>query len=115
MLARWFDTVTGPDARILDPFLGSGTSIEVAMALNAADGGTRHVTGIALDEGGIVTDVLVPRLHHCEGPTASRSRCPARPRPLPLLLHERIAARPSPAAERSQSSREEQAAPTAAA
>lgn len=66
VLARWFDTVTGPCARILDPFLGSGTSIEVAMALNAGDGGTRQVTGIALDEGGIVTDVLVPRLRHCE-------------------------------------------------
>ncbi|GAA1490484.1 site-specific DNA-methyltransferase [Brachybacterium sacelli] len=66
VLARWFDTVTGPDARILDPFLGSGTSIEVAMALNLADGGTRQVTGIALDEGGIVQDVLVPRLRHCE-------------------------------------------------
>lgn len=65
-LARWFDTVTGPDARILDPFLGSGTSIEVAMALNAEDGGTRTVTGIALDEGGILQDVLVPRLRHCE-------------------------------------------------
>ena len=35
------------------------------MALNAGDGGTRQVTGIALDEGGIVTDVLVPRLRHC--------------------------------------------------
>lgn len=66
VLARWFKTVTGPDARILDPFNGSGTSIEVAMALNAEDGGSRHVTGIALDEGGIVDDVLVPRLRHCE-------------------------------------------------
>lgn len=66
VLARWFDTVTGPDARILDPFLGSGTSIEVAMTLNATDGGTRTVTGIALDEAGIVQNVLVPRLRHCE-------------------------------------------------
>src|SRR5699024_2523685 len=66
VLARWFSTVAGPDARILDPFLGSGTTVEVAMALNAADGGTRHVTGIALDEGGIVADVLAPRLDHCQ-------------------------------------------------
>ncbi|WME24440.1 site-specific DNA-methyltransferase [Brachybacterium sp. GU-2] len=66
VLARWFTTVTGPNARILDPFLGSGTSIEVAMALNAADGGTRTVTGIALDEGGIIENVLVPRLRYCE-------------------------------------------------
>lgn len=66
VLAKWFSTVAGPDARILDPFLGSGTTVEVAMSLNAADGGTRHVTGIALDEGGIVADVLVPRLDHCE-------------------------------------------------
>src|SRR5699024_3693132 len=66
VLAKWFSTVAGPDARILDPFLGSGTTVEVAMALNAADGGTRHVTGIALDEGGIVADVLAPRLDHCQ-------------------------------------------------
>ena len=66
VLAKWFSTVAGPDARILDPFLGSGTTVEVAMALNAVDGGTRHVTGIALDEGGIVEEVLVPRLDHCE-------------------------------------------------
>ena len=66
VLARWFDTVARPDARILDPFLGSGTTIEVAMRLNATDAGTRHVTGIALDEGGIIEDVLAPRLEHCE-------------------------------------------------
>jgi len=66
VLARWFNTVAGPDARVLDPFLGSGTSIEVAMALNAADGGNRTVTGIALDEGQIVENVLVPRLRYCE-------------------------------------------------
>ncbi|MDN5688468.1 MAG: site-specific DNA-methyltransferase, partial [Brachybacterium sp.] len=66
VLARWFSTVAGPDARILDPFLGSGTTIEVAMALNVTDGGTRHVTGIALDEGDIVENVLAPRLDHCE-------------------------------------------------
>lgn len=66
VLARWFATVAGPDAAILDPFLGSGTTIEVAMRLNATDGGTRHVTGIALDEGGTVENVLAPRLDHCE-------------------------------------------------
>ncbi|ATG52077.1 hypothetical protein CFK38_11505 [Brachybacterium vulturis] len=66
VLARWFSTVAGPDATILDPFLGSGTTIEVAMRLNGTDGGIRHVTGIALDEGGIVENVLAPRLDHCE-------------------------------------------------
>jgi len=65
VLAKWFATVAWPDARILDPFLGSGTTVEVAMRLNSADGGTRRVTGIALDEGGTVADVLVPRLDHC--------------------------------------------------
>ena len=66
VLARWFSTVAGPDARILDPFLGSGTTVEVAMTLNVTDGGNRHVTGIALDEGGLVEDVLAPRLEHCQ-------------------------------------------------
>lgn len=66
VLARWFTTVAGPDARILDPFLGSGTTIEIAMLLNSTDDGTRTVTGIALDEDGIIHDVLVPRLRHCE-------------------------------------------------
>lgn len=77
VLARWFDTVAGADARILDPFLGSGTSVEVAMTLNGADGGSRRVTGIALDEVGVVGDVLVPRLEHCTrtyGETVSMSR-----------------------------------------
>lgn len=66
VLARWFATVAGDDAKILDPFLGSGTTLEVAMTLNASDGGTRSVTGIVLDEGGIVDDVLTPRALHCE-------------------------------------------------
>lgn len=66
VLARWFATVAGPDARILDPFLGSGTCLEVAMALNDADGGGRRVTGIALDEGDVVEGVLLPRIAHCE-------------------------------------------------
>src|SRR5699024_9139695 len=65
VLARWFDTVAGPDARILDPFLGSGTTIEVAMALNTTDGGARQVTGVALDEGRLVDEVLAPRIDHC--------------------------------------------------
>ncbi|UQN30473.1 site-specific DNA-methyltransferase [Brachybacterium kimchii] len=66
VLARWFDTVAADNARILDPFLGSGTTLEVAMALNAADGGERTVTGVVLDEGRIIEDVLRPRIRHCE-------------------------------------------------
>src|SRR5699024_12444205 len=66
VLARWFDTVARPDARILDPFLRSGTTIEVAMRLNATDAGTRHVTELAQAGGGIMEERLAPRLEDCD-------------------------------------------------
>ena len=44
VVARWIRIVTEgrPDARVLDPFGGSGTTAEAVMTLNAADGGGRH-------------------------------------------------------------------------
>lgn len=64
VMMHWIELVAPRNARVLDPFLGSGTTIEAAAALNTADGGSRSVTGITLDEGRIVDDVLRPRMDH---------------------------------------------------
>lgn len=42
VLMRWFQTIAPRDAVILDFFGGSGTTSDVVMQLNAADGGTRQ-------------------------------------------------------------------------
>lgn len=55
--------VTGnrPDAVILDPFAGSGTTLDAALTLNARDGGSRRVILITNDEGGVFDAVTEPR------------------------------------------------------
>lgn len=50
-----------PDAVILDPFAGSGTTLETVAALNAADGGRRRAILVTNNEGGVFEDVTVPR------------------------------------------------------
>lgn len=50
VLARWFSMVGGKDARILDPFAGSGSTFEAVISLNERDGGTRTSTSITLNE-----------------------------------------------------------------
>ena len=67
VMMHWIDMVAPADAAILDPFLGSGTTIEAVAALNAEDGGTRTCTGVTIDEGGLVESVLVPRMDHVAG------------------------------------------------
>lgn len=64
VMMHWIELVAPRNARVLDPFLGSGTTIEAAAALNTADGGSRSVTGITLDEGQIIDDVLRPRMDY---------------------------------------------------
>jgi adenine-specific DNA-methyltransferase len=54
--------LAGPDAVILDPFAGSGTTFEAVIDLNAADGGTRRAVLITSDEGGVFTTVTRPRV-----------------------------------------------------
>lgn len=51
VLAYWLTLATSnnPQARVLDPFAGSGSTIEAVMMMNE-DGGARHATGITLDE-----------------------------------------------------------------
>lgn len=66
VMMHWIDMVAPADAAILDPFLGSGTTIEAVAALNAEDGGSRSCTGVTIDEGDLVDTVLVPRMEHVE-------------------------------------------------
>lgn len=49
VLASWFNTIGGKDAKILDFFGGSGTTAEAVLLLNAKDGGTREVTVVTND------------------------------------------------------------------
>lgn len=72
VMMHWIAVVAGPGARILDPFRGSGTTVEAAAMLNSEDGGSRTVTGITLDEGRIVDEVLRPRMHYVEETLAER-------------------------------------------
>lgn len=62
VLARWLGIIASSDPRILDPFLGTGATIEAAMRLNAADGGSRVATGISLDEGSHESNALAARM-----------------------------------------------------
>lgn len=50
------------DAVILDPFAGSGTTLEAVAALNAADGGRRRAILVTNDEGDVYARVTVPRV-----------------------------------------------------
>ncbi|MGO1505161.1 MAG: DNA methyltransferase [Brachybacterium sp.] len=47
VVTRWLGIVTRDQARILDPFLGTGATLEAAMRLNAEGTSTRSVTGVA--------------------------------------------------------------------
>lgn len=44
VLSRWFGMVAGKDAKIIDIFAGSGSTLEAALTLNKRDGGSRTVT-----------------------------------------------------------------------
>ncbi|WP_433673797.1 DNA methyltransferase [Microbacterium gorillae] len=51
-----------PRAVILDPFAGSGTTLEAVAELNATDGGERRAILITNDEGGVHELVTLPRV-----------------------------------------------------
>jgi adenine-specific DNA-methyltransferase len=57
-IASWF----GPDVRVLDPFAGSGSTLEAVARLNVIDGGTRQVVLATSDEAGIPDEVTWPRV-----------------------------------------------------
>lgn len=44
VLAHWFNIVAGKDAKIIDIFAGSGSTLEAALTPNKRDGGSRTVT-----------------------------------------------------------------------
>lgn len=50
------------DALVLDFFAGSATTGEAVLNLNAEDGGRRRCVLVTNDEGGIFTDIAVPRM-----------------------------------------------------
>lgn len=49
------------DAVILDPFAGSGTTLDAVAALNRSDGGERRCVLVTNDEGGTYEEILLPR------------------------------------------------------
>ena len=49
------------DAVILDPFAGSGTTLDALVTLNGEDGGRRRGVLVTNDEGGIYEEILLPR------------------------------------------------------
>lgn len=51
------------DGRILDFFAGSATTLHAALALNAADSGSREAIVITNNEQGIFANVAVPRIN----------------------------------------------------
>lgn len=55
-------TAGRPDAVILDPFAGSGTTFEAVAELNAADGGYRRAILVTNSEGDVFEQVTVPRV-----------------------------------------------------
>lgn len=61
MLKRILSWV-GADARILDPFAGSGSIVQAAGEANLRDGGTRKVDCINNDENRICTEITWPRV-----------------------------------------------------
>lgn len=66
VLMRWLGIVTGDQARILDPFLGTGATIEAVMRLNTQSGSARSVTGIAWDGPDADPLALQGRVEACE-------------------------------------------------
>ena len=65
VLTRWLGIVTEERARILDPFLGTGATLEAVMRLNRDVGSRRSVTGIAWDSEGADSLLLRGRLDAC--------------------------------------------------
>lgn len=61
VLARWFNIVAGKDAKVIDCFAGSGSTMEAVLSLNAQDGGTRTCTLVTNDENGIGTNITRER------------------------------------------------------
>jgi hypothetical protein len=61
VLAKWIEMAAPKNAKILDFFAGSGSTLEAALSLNAADGGTREVTLVTNDDEGIGTRICRER------------------------------------------------------
>ncbi|WP_460976229.1 hypothetical protein [Spirosoma knui] len=71
MLAELFNLVTwrDPNAKIFDPYAGSGTTGHAVLAMNAEDGGNRQVV---LVENGDPTNKKIPRDEYTERLTTER-------------------------------------------